>query len=63
MSPLAKTFRLGDKSLKGSLSIFNVFNASDIQQVNLAYSPTSNWPQPTVTLDARFAQFSLQLDF
>ena len=59
----AKTVRLGAKSLKASLSVFNVFNASDIQQVNLAYSPTSNWPQPTVTLDARFAQFSLQLDF
>jgi hypothetical protein len=59
----AKTVRLGAKSLKGSISVFNVFNASDIQQVNLSYSPTSNWPQPTVTLDARFAQFSLQLDF
>ena len=43
--------------------VFNIFNASDIQQVNLSYSPTSNWPQPTVTLDARSAQFSVQLDF
>jgi hypothetical protein len=60
---LAKIIKLQGTALKASLGVFNIFNASDIQQVNLSYSPTSNWPQPTVTLDARSAQFSVQLDF
>jgi hypothetical protein len=60
---LAKIIKLQGAALKASLGVFNIFNASDIQQVNLSYSPTSNWPQPTVTLDARSAQFSVQLDF
>jgi hypothetical protein len=52
---LAKIISLQGKALKASLGVFNLFNASDIQQVNLSYAPTSNWPQPTVTLDARSA--------
>ena len=60
---LSKSLRFGNRSLKGSLSVFNIFNSSDIQAVNRSYSPTSNWPLPTVTLDPRFAQFSVQIDF
>jgi len=59
----SKIFRLGGESLKGSLGVFNIFNSGAIQSLNGSYSPTSNFPLPTVTLDPRFAQFSLQLDF
>lgn len=59
----SKIFRFGGESLKGSLSVFNIFNSGAIQSLNGSYSPTSNFPLPTVTLDPRFAQFSLQLDF
>jgi hypothetical protein len=59
----SKIVRLGGRSLKGSLSVFNIFNSGAIQSLNGSYSPTSNWPLPTVTLDPRFAQLNIQLDF
>jgi hypothetical protein len=61
---IAKTFSIGGTArVKGSLNVFNLFNSSDIQEVNLRYAPTSAWPQPTVTLDGRFVQFGVQVDF
>jgi len=60
---LSKIVKFAGESLKGSLSIFNIFNSGAIQSLNGSYSPGSNWPLPTVTLDPRFAQFSLQFDF
>ena len=47
--------------MKGTLDIFNVFNASTILLVNNNYGPT--WLLPSEVVPARFFKLGVQLDF
>ena len=47
--------------MQASVDIYNLFNASPILALNTRYGPS--WLRPTAILPARFAKFSLQMDF
>ncbi len=53
----------GTRSVKLSVSVYNLLNSSAVQSVNQAYSPAAAWPQPTTTLDGRFVQLNIQASF
>ena len=64
---LGKTFSAGGgRRARLSLDIYNVFNSSDIQELNtrLSSNPLTNqWQRPTVILQARYFQLGTQIDF
>jgi len=58
---LAKNLRVAGVRLKGTLDIYNLFNAGTILLVNNNYGPT--WLLPTEVVPARFFKLGIQLDF
>jgi carboxypeptidase family protein len=58
---ITKAVKVGSSRIRVMLDIFNLFNASDIQTLNVRYG--SAWLHPTLNLDARLLKLSVQLDF
>jgi hypothetical protein len=56
-----KTFRFGRARVRGSLDLYNLFNASPVLALNNQYGPA--WQRPLVVLPGRFAKVGVQLDF
>jgi len=56
-----KNVRVGGIRVKGTLDIYNLFNASTILLVNNNYGPT--WLLPSEVVPARFFKLGVQLDF
>ena len=55
-----KTFRLGQKIIRGNLDIYNALNGNAVRSVNASYAA---WLVPTAILDPRLFKFSAQFDF
>jgi len=60
---LAKTFRVGDARIQGTLSLFNLLNASTPLTLNSRFATTTPWPQPTRILQSRLFKIGAQIDF
>jgi hypothetical protein len=58
---LSRIFNIGRIRLVGNIDVFNIFNASGIQQQNLRYGP--DWLRPTLIQGARYLQWSTQVSF
>jgi hypothetical protein len=58
---VSKTVRLGRATIRPTVSVYNLLNASPVLQYRNAYGPT--WPAPTTILTARFVDFGVQVDF
>ena len=56
-----KNFKIGGGRLRGSMELYNLFNASTVLTVNNRYGAT--WGQPSAILSARLFKFGAQLDF
>jgi hypothetical protein len=61
----SKIFKFGSRKIQFNADLYNVLNSSDVVNFNSTYNQAnpSTWLQPTQILDARFAKFSLQVDF
>jgi hypothetical protein len=55
-----KTFRLGGKTVRGNLDIYNALNGNAVRSVNTSYAA---WLVPTAILDPRLFKISAQFDF
>jgi hypothetical protein len=60
---LAKSFRVGSARIQGTVSLFNLFNASTPLTLNSRFSTTTPWPQPTRILQSRLFKIGAQVDF
>ena len=62
---VAKLFRFGRTRTSVNFDLYNAFNASTVLAENATYSGTAlnQWRVPTTIVTARFAKFSVQLDF
>jgi hypothetical protein len=62
---IAKVFPSGRLRTSVNFDLYNAFNASTVLAENPAYSGTglNQWRVPTTIVTARFAKFSVQLDF
>ena len=58
---VSKTVRWGRTTIRPTVSVYNLLNASPVLQYRNAYGPT--WPAPTTILTARFVDFGVQVDF
>jgi hypothetical protein len=58
---VAKNIRIGRARFQAMFDVFNLFNSSDIQTLNVRYG--SAWLQPRLNLDARLFKVSGQIDF
>jgi hypothetical protein len=58
---LAKLFQIGRFKVKGTLDVYNVFNANSIQILNTTYGST--WRNGSSILSGRFLKFGTQLTF
>jgi hypothetical protein len=55
-----KVLRLGSTRTNVSVDVYNVFNGNTVMQLNNNFAA---WQQPQAIMQARFAKFSVQLDF
>ena len=61
---LGKTFRVGEARIQGTLSLFNLLNASTPLTLNSRFATTTPWPQPTRILQSRlFKIWGRRIDF
>jgi len=58
---LTKNIPVGKSRINAIVDIFNLFNSSDVQTLNVRYGP--QWQQPTQILEGRYFKFSAQLNF
>ena len=58
---VSKTMRVGRVSVRPTVSVYNLLNASPVLQYNNRYN--ASWPAPTTILMARFVDFGVQVDF
>ena len=58
---LSKVVNVGPTRMLASVDLYNLFNASPVLGLNTRYGPS--WLRPTAILPARFAKFSLQMNF
>ena len=47
--------------VRGTVDVYNLFNASPVLTMNARYGPACQ--QPLITLAGRFAKFGMQMDF
>ncbi len=58
---VAKLFRMGRTRTLVGVDLYNALNSDFIATYNLTYGP--RWLSPTAVLPARFAKFTMQVDF
>jgi hypothetical protein len=58
---MAKIVRIGRGRVKGTVDVYNVFNASTVLNVNGTYGPS--WLRPTSIIGGRLAKLGAQVDF
>jgi hypothetical protein len=58
---VSKFVNVGWTRVQASVDVYNLFNASPILGLNPRYGPS--WLRPTAILPARFAKFSVQMEF
>jgi hypothetical protein len=62
---IAKLFRVGRTRTSVNFDLYNAFNADTVlaENANYAGAAQNQWRVPTTIVTARFAKFSVQLDF
>ena len=59
-----RSLKLGDRRLQGNFDIYNVLNASTVQNEQAVYSNTNNqWRNAIQIMGGRLLKFSAQLTF
>jgi hypothetical protein len=58
---LTKNVRMKGARIRGTLDLFNVFNANTIVSRNNTYGPT--WGRPNAILGGRLVKFGVQVDY
>ena len=57
----SKNFKAGRGRFRAMFDVYNLFNASDVLQVNTGYG--SAWLRPLFVLPGRLARLGVQMDF
>jgi hypothetical protein len=60
---IAKILRFGATRTQVGVDIFNLLNADTVTNYNYGFVPGGSWLTPTTITPARYARFSLQVDF
>jgi hypothetical protein len=60
---VAKILRFGRTRTNVGFDIYNIFNANPVITNNMTFVPNGTWLRPNSILAARFARFSLSVDF
>jgi hypothetical protein len=60
---IAKVLRFGTSRTQVGVDIYNLLNADTITNYNFGFVPNGSWLTPTAITPARYARFSVQVDF
>jgi hypothetical protein len=60
----SRIFEFGRRRVRGDLDVYNMFNASNVLNMNTTYSPPGGvWQDVTQILAGRLVRFGVQVDF
>ena len=59
----AKILRFGRTRTNVGFDVYNIFNANPVITNNMTFVPNGTWLRPNSILAARFARFSVTVDF
>jgi hypothetical protein len=60
---IAKIVRFGATRAQVGVDVYNLLNADTVTNYNYGFVPGGTWLRPTALVPARYARFSVQVDF